>query len=144
MCCGCWQYSIDSYCRYNANTMSVQKRKVTTPKPTTSPDTTGEDPPRIRNITACVTIKKQMKYDVIYTVAFTKACCEFHKKNSRWFQIKADVGFFNDGANTAALMMNKTINAIKNHKKQFYCGGINACNLDWTGGRHRGNIYETQ
>ena len=46
--------------------MSAQKRKSTMPEPT-SPDTTGEDPPRIRDITACVTIKKQMKYDVIYT-----------------------------------------------------------------------------
>jgi hypothetical protein len=98
--------------------MSAQKRKATTPEPT-SPDTTGEDPPRIRDITACVTIKKKMKYDVIYTVTFTKACCEFHKKNSRRFQIKADVGFFNDGADTAALMMNKTINAIKNHKNSI-------------------------
>jgi hypothetical protein len=59
--------------------MSAQKRKATTPEPT-SLDTTGEDPPRIPDITACVTIKKQMEYDVIYTVAFTKACCEFHKK----------------------------------------------------------------
>ena len=50
--------------------MSTQKQKAMMPEPTTSPDTTGEDPPRIRDITACVTIKKQMKYDVIYTVAF--------------------------------------------------------------------------
>lgn len=117
--------------------MSSSKRKQPT---LSSNDCDGEDdddndPPMIRGITASLVCLPSNKYGAVYTVTFTKPCCEFHcgKQRTR-ILVNSKVEFFASGADTAVLMMEKTIKAIDDHKKEKKFDGIEACNLSWTEG----------
>ena len=118
----------------------MSKRK----QPETSPGSAGEDAatPSIRGITTCVgeigggaKAKRATPYRVQYIVTFTSPCCRNHERNTNTrLVVKSTNEFFADGADTSILMMDKTIAAIKNHKRSKRFGGIDLCDLDLTGG----------
>lgn len=109
--------------------MSAKKRKE--PEPS-SLDGGGEDPPTIRNISTSVSSVGDNKYSVSYTVAFTKLCrCSISAGTKRpRLKITSERDFFADGADTAALMMNKTIDALLNHDRRNSYEGLSLCDLD--------------
>ena len=89
----------------------------------------------IKNITTSVTSLNDNKYLVAYTVAFTKPCRCFENSNQRArIKINSEKEFFADGADTAVLMMNKTINVLGEHKRSKQYDGIDLCGLDLRGG----------
>ena len=110
-------------------TMSARKRKES------RDGGDEEEPPMIKNITTSVTSLNDNKYLVAYTVAFTKPCRCFENSNQRArIKINSEKEFFADGADTAVLMMNKTINVLGEHKRSKQYDGIDLCGLDLRGG----------
>ena len=88
----------------------------------------------IQDIATTVSNLKSDKCDVSYIVTFAKPCCESHCKDCRrGIFINAGVDCFNDNADTADIMMCKTINAIKNHKRNMKFDGLHICHLDCKG-----------
>mmetsp|Transcript_26757 Transcript_26757/g.48510 ORF Transcript_26757/g.48510 Transcript_26757/m.48510 type:complete len:92 (-) Transcript_26757:12-287(-) len=59
----------------------------------------------------------------------TEQCCETHS-NQR-ISIKSATDMFEDNADTAVLMMDKTIKAIKQRVRSRQFGGINTCHLGY-------------
>jgi hypothetical protein len=92
----------------------------------------GEDPPALWNVSTSVSIVGDDKYSVSYTIAFTKLCrCSISAGTKRpHLKITSEREFFADGADTAALMMDKTIDALLDHESKNTFDGISLCDLD--------------
>lgn len=109
------------------------------------PSSSAEDcPPAIENITVVVQPEpqkgkgkgkgtKEVTFRVHYKVEFTKPCCSNHKNTTR-LTISSPKSCFEDGADPAILMMNKTIDKIKQHKKDKQFDGLDLCKLDFESG----------
>lgn len=108
--------------------MSKRKQPETSP----SAEEDAATIPSIRGITSSVEQiggAKSNTFRVSYIVTFTGPCCSNHN-NTRRLIIKSNNNFFDDGADTAILMMDKTITAVKNHKRAQRYGGLDLCDLD--------------
>ena len=99
---------------------------------------TDDCPPAIENITVQVQPEpqkgkgkgtKEVTFRVHYKVQFTKPCCSNHKNITRII-VSSTKLCFEDGADPAILMMNKTIDKIKQHKKDKQFDGLDLCKLD--------------
>jgi hypothetical protein len=76
----------------------------------------------------------------MYTVTFTKPCCDNHSKAKQIrIRINSEVAFFNKDAETWSLMMDKTKTAIRKHKREVNHGGLDFCSLDYKSGI--GGVY---
>ena len=104
-------------------------------------DDVNDGPSIIRDITASVLPPATKdKYVVMYTVTFTKPCCDNHSKAKQIrIRIHSEVAFFNKDAETWSLMMDKTKTAIRKHKREVSHGGLDLCNLDYKSGI--GGVY---
>ena len=73
------------------------------------------------------------KYHVIYTVNLTCRCCDGHGDVSS-VCFSSENSFFDDGQDTAVLMMDKTIAKMKQRKREKRVDGTDTCNLDLDAG----------
>ena len=72
---------------------------------------------------------KEVTFRMHYKVQFTKPCCS-NPKNITCIIVSSTKLCFEDGADPAILMMNKTIDKIKQHKKDKQFDRLDLCKLN--------------
>jgi hypothetical protein len=120
--------------------MSKRKQPKASPSSSSSVEEDAATTPSIRGITSSVEQMGGAKnncFRVSYIVSFTGPCCSNHATTR--LIIKSNSDFFEEGADTAILMMDKTITAIKGHKKAKRYSGLDLCDLDLSVGI--GGVY---
>ena len=116
--------------------MSGRKRKqLADAESVVCPSTSA---PAIKNITVSVHLTKtkntkELTFKVLYKVQLTKPCCSRHNNITR-ISVTSTKSCFQDGADPAIEMMNRTIDKMKQHKKEKHFDGLDLCHLDLKSG----------